>query len=147
MSEAKMDVVVEEVFLRTMFGLAQVHSETCRSKFSEHEQTTMITECGAGEVGKCGLVSKAWAKETALTASENERGDDRNGGDPSKDLERRSNRSLDTEEERCGEQPDRGGALGPTRHTPLSGDECEEQRQHGCRLGEHGSFDEQHGGN
>ena len=70
----RMGVDVEEVFLRTMFGAAQVHSETRRSKGSELDGTCMITECGAGDMGKCGLVSKAWTKEyKAWLASEEKR--------------------------------------------------------------------------
>ena len=70
----RMGVDVEEVFLRTMFGAAQVHSETRRSKGSELDGTFMITECGAGDMGKCGLVSKAWTKEyKAWLASEEKR--------------------------------------------------------------------------
>ena len=63
MSVEKMGVDVEEVVLRTMFGVAQVETKTVRSISSEEHETYMITQCGAGEVGKCGLVSKAWAKE------------------------------------------------------------------------------------
>ena len=70
----RMGVDVEEVFLRTMFGAAQVHSETRRSKGSELDGTFMITECGARDMGKCGLVSKAWTKEyKAWLASEEKR--------------------------------------------------------------------------
>jgi len=74
MSVERMGVDVEEVMLRTMFGAAQVHSETRRSKGSELDGTCMITECGAGDMGKCGLVSKAWTKEyKAWLASEEKR--------------------------------------------------------------------------
>jgi hypothetical protein len=74
MSVERMGVDVEEVVLRTMFGAAQVHSETCRSKGSKLDSTFMIAECGAGDMGKCGLVSKAWEKEfKAWLASEEKR--------------------------------------------------------------------------
>jgi hypothetical protein len=78
-----MGVDVEEVFLRTMFGVAQVNRETLTSGvFGPHKglgragEKTMVHTWlyGAGDMGKCGLVSQAWAKEfKAWLASEEKR--------------------------------------------------------------------------
>jgi hypothetical protein len=62
----KMGVDVEEVMLRTMFGVAQVkrspYFPARTSPFSEHARVH-TWQYGAGDMGKCGLVSKAWTKE------------------------------------------------------------------------------------
>ena len=73
----RMGVDVEEVFLRTMFGVAQVNRSPYfparTSPFSEHARVH-TWQYGAGDMGKCGLVSKAWAKEfKAWLASEEQR--------------------------------------------------------------------------
>ena len=73
----KMGVDVEEVMLRTMFGVAQVkrspYFPARTSPFSEHARVH-TWQYGAGDMGKCGLVSRAWAKEyKAWLASEEKR--------------------------------------------------------------------------
>jgi len=73
----RMGVDVEEPFLRTMFGVAQVNRSPYfparTSPFSEHARVH-TWQYVAGDMGKWGLVSKAWAKEfKAWLASEEKR--------------------------------------------------------------------------